>query len=205
MNFREANPLSEPCPTTARPLHHFMHQPHFSKPRQYGIFAPDPDTGFPWVDEQHFQCSAVECSARLVIRFKPPRLVRDWVKQLTDKFMIKARAERAMAEDSKRFEGHAVPLPITVLHNLWIYISNAVQNPEKSRKIPRHNKQFLLSLGESCGDMLEYVGFTREVMLDAVYKRSKIDPFTVGRRLATTRTRSACAPLSNKLTQQSLG
>ena len=186
MDSRQANPFSEPCPTTSRPLHHFMHQPHLSKPRQYGIFPPDPDSGFSWVDEQHFQCSAAECSAKLVIWFKPPRLVPDWVKQLTDKFMIKNRAERAMAEEPKRFEGHAVPLPINVLWNLRLYIWNAVQIPEKSRKIPGHNKQFLLSLGESCVDLLEYVGFTREVIFDGVYECGIVDLVTVGRRLATT-------------------
>ncbi|KAF6241209.1 hypothetical protein HO173_001003 [Letharia columbiana] len=162
IDFQEGSAFSSPCPTSSRPLHHFIHRPGLSKPRQHGFLAPDPDTGFPWVDEQHFQCSAVECSAKLVIWFKPPRLVPDWVKQLTDKFMIKTRAEKAMAEDPKRFEGHAVPLPINVLSNLRVYIWNAVQTPEKSRKIPGHNKQFLLSLGESCADLLEYIGFTRE-------------------------------------------
>ena len=164
LDFCEGSAFSTPCPTASRPLHHFVHRPHLSTPRQRGIPAPDPDTGFPWVDEQHFQCSAAECSVRIVIRFKPPRLIPDWVKQLTDKFMIKTRAERAMTEDPKRFEGHAVPLPINVLGNLRTYIWNAVQSPEKSRKIPRHNKQFSLSLGESCADLLEYVGFTREVI-----------------------------------------
>ena len=141
-----------------------MHQRDSSKPRQHGFLAPDPNTGFLWVDEQHFQCSAAECLARLVISFKPPRLIPDWVTQLTDKFMIKARAEKAMAEDPARFEGHAVPLPINALSNLRGYIWNAVHSPEISRKIPGHNKKFLLSLGESCTDLLEYVGFTREVI-----------------------------------------
>lgn len=164
MDFREASRFSKPCPTASRPLHHFIYQPQFSKPRQRGTLAPDPDTGFQWVDEQHFQCSAAECSARLVVWFKPPRLVPDWVKQLTDKFMIKTRAEKAMAEDPKRFEGHAVPSAINVLSNLRVYIWNAVHTPGKSRRIPGHNKSFLLSLGETCTDLLEYVGFTREVM-----------------------------------------
>ena len=205
MDFRKMSPFAEPCPTTSRPLHHFMHQPRLSKPRQYGMLAPDPDTGFSWVDEHHFECSAPECSARLVMWFKPPRLVPDWVKQLTDKFMIKARAERAMAEDPERFEGHAVPLPVNVLHHLRLYIWNAVQNPERSRKIPGNNKQFLLSLGDSCADLLEYVGFTREVILEDVYQCSRVDSFTPGKRLATTGAGSACNTLSNRLAQHSLG
>lgn len=186
IDFREGSAFSKPCPTASSPLHHFIHRPNLSKPRKNGILAPDTDTGFQWVDEQHFQCSSAECYARLIIWFKPPRLVPDWVKQLTDKFMIKTRAERAMAEDPKRFEGHAVPLPVLVLWNLRLYICNAVQNPEKSRKIPGHNKQFLLSLGESCADLLEYVGFTREVILDCVCRNSGFNRVTLGRRLATT-------------------
>ena len=203
MDFVEASPIAEPCPIKPRPLHHFTHQSHLSKPRRYGILVPDSDTGFSWVDEQHFQCSA--CSARLVVWFKPPRLIPDWVKQLTDKFMIKARAERAMATEPKRFEGHAVPLPVNVLYNLRVYISNAVETPGKSRKIPGHNKQFLLSLGESCFDLLEYVGFTREVILDDVYNSSRVDSFSAGRGLATASAGRACATLSNKFAQQSLG
>ena len=205
MDFRKASPFSEPCPTSSRPLHHFVHQPHLSKPRQYGILAPDPDTGFAWVDEHHFECSAAECSARLVIWFKPPRLVPDWVKQLTDKFMIKARAEKAMAEDLKRFEGHAVPLPVNVLSILRAYIWHAVQAPEKSRKIPGHNKQFLLSLGDSCVDLLEYIGFMREVTLDGIYDCGRVNSFTAGRRLATTGVGSDYATICDRLTQKSLG
>ena len=164
IDFKEGSAFSSPCPTSSSPLHHFVHRSDLSKPRQPGFHAIDSETGFAWVDEQHFQCSAAECSARLKIRFMPPRLVPDWVKQLTDKFMIKTRAERVMAEEPKRFEGHAVPLPITVLTNLRIYIWNAVQTPDRSRRIPGHNKQFLLSLGEPCAELLGYVGFTREVM-----------------------------------------
>ena len=164
IGFQGVTAASNPCPTTSRPLHHFIHQPRLSKPRQYGILAPDAETGFPWVDEQHFQCSAAECCAKLVIWFKPPRLVHDWVKQLTDKFMIKSRAEKVMAEEPKRFEGHAVPMPINVLGNLRVYIWNAIQTTGKARKILGHNKQFSLSLGESCKDLLEYIGFTREVI-----------------------------------------
>ena len=174
-DFREGGAFSKPCPSLSRPLHHFRHLPALSKDKKYGIRAPDADTGFAWVDEQHFQCSAAECSAKLVIWFKPPRLIPDWVKQLTDKFMIKARAEKAMAEDPIRFEGHAIPLPINVLSNLRVYISNAVQTPGKSRKIPGHNKPFLLCLGESCTDLLEYIGFTREVMSDDVYEHCGVD------------------------------
>ena len=186
IDLRAGSPSSQPCPNSSSPLHHFMHQPYLSRPRPYGILAPDPKTGFAWVDEQHFQCSATECGAKVVIWFKPPRFTEDWVKQLTDRFMIQTRAEKAIAEDPKRFEGHAVPLPINVLTNLRTYVSNAAQASGKVRKILGHNKQFLLSLGESCCDILEYAGFRRDVSKNGTHGCARINRVVVGRRLAAT-------------------
>lgn len=99
----------------------------------------------------------------LTARFKPPRLTQDWVDLLTDKFVIKDRAERAIAADPERFEGFAVPPPIDVLQHSKHYITNPLFNPEKSKKIQGHNKRFLLSMGNPCAEILEYFGFTREV------------------------------------------
>lgn len=101
------------------------------------------------------------------MRFKPPRLSQDWVDLLTDKFIIKDRAERVIAADPERFEGFAVPPPVDVLLHSKHYITNPLLNPEKSKKIQGHNKRFLLSMGESCAEILEYFGFTREVRKEA--------------------------------------
>lgn len=84
---------------------------------------------------------------------------------MTDKFIIKTRAEQAIADDPERFEGVAVPPPTDVLMLSKHYITNPLFNPEKSKKIQGHNKRFLLSMGEPCADLLEYFGFTREVII----------------------------------------
>lgn len=67
-----------------------------------------------------------------------------------------------MSDDPTRFEGHAVPLPSEVLSTLRTYIVNALQNSNR-RTIPAHNKRWLLCLGDTCTELLEYIGFVRKV------------------------------------------
>lgn len=162
LDFREfKNTDFTPCPTRDRPLHHFVHQPDQSQPQQ--ISYPVPVDGFAWVDTQVFQCSSRNCHAKLTIKFKPPRIIPFWVKQLTDQETIKYRAEKVIASDSARFEGHSVPQPIEVLNNMKGYLHNAMYVPEKAgKKIVKGNKKWMLNLGDSCADMLVYIGFSRE-------------------------------------------
>lgn len=164
LDFRDGGSFMKPCPTQDAPLHHFIYKPDISKPRDVDNVLEETEDGFEWTDIQRFKCSALECNANLGIRFKPPRLTPEWVKLLTDRSTIKARAERAIADDPQRFEGFAVPPPADVLLLTKHYLSNPLFNPEKSKKIQGHNKRFLLSLGEPCADLLEYTGFMREVM-----------------------------------------
>jgi ubiquitin carboxyl-terminal hydrolase 25/28 len=93
---------------------------------------------------------------------RSPRLKDEWARLLVDKTLIKARAEKAMAAEPGRFEGHAVPSPSEVLTNLRSYISNAMTSPEP-RRILRNNKKWLLCLGDSCAELLHYMGFRRTV------------------------------------------
>jgi ubiquitin carboxyl-terminal hydrolase 25/28 len=151
-----------PCPTQDRPLHHFVHLPDLSKSRHPGTSLPKQDDDFAWMDTQVFQCSHFECASKLVIRFKPPRLIPDWVSQLTDQETIKNRAEKAIISDLARFEGHSVPRPMEVLINTETYINNAMYM-ERRRQIRRENKKWMLNLGDSCASMLEYMGFTNDV------------------------------------------
>ena len=164
LDFRERNRSMQPCPTDNRPLHHFVYHPETLSPGNPGQTVFQAGDGFSWSDIRQFKCSAWECPARLSIRFKPPRLTQDWVDLLTDRYIIKARAEKAIAADPERFEGFAVPPPIDVLLHSKHYITNPLFNPEKSKKIQGHNKRFLLSMGEPCADLLEYFGFKREVI-----------------------------------------
>ncbi|KAL9047175.1 MAG: hypothetical protein Q9214_000187 [Letrouitia sp. 1 TL-2023] len=113
-----------------------------------------------WRDVQQFQCTSPQCSAKLTIRIESPRLKNDWVELLTDRSLIKVRAEKEIAINPERFEGHAIPLTSEVLMNLRKYIINALQG--EKRKIVGNNKKWLLCLGEPCAELLEYLGFTRE-------------------------------------------
>ena len=169
LDFRESRSYMKPCPSTKQPLHHFVYRPGSSKPGSLGGSARTED-GFPWSATHKFLCSSWDCHAVLTIRFKPPRLTQDWVDLLTDRFVIKTRAERVIANDPERFEGIAVPPPVDVLLHCKHYITNPLFNPEKSKKIQGHNKRFLLSMGEPCADLLEYCGFIREVNLKCQLK-----------------------------------
>ena len=158
--------MRECCPTEDRPVHHLIHQPELSQSRQPGTSSPQKD-GFTWSDTQVFRCMYDDCLAKLIICFKPPRLTPLWVNQLTDQEMIKHRAEKAMASDGARFEGHSVPRPMEVLLNTRAYIYNAMYVHQIGKKIKRENKKWMLNLGDSCREMLEYIGFTDEVRLQS--------------------------------------
>lgn len=86
----------------------------------------------------------------------------DWVTQLTDRYVIKTRAEKAMAQDPEKFEGIATPTPSTVVDNLGAYIRNAMYDPEHSKKINKENKKFATCFGDACSELLEGLGFVKE-------------------------------------------
>ena len=163
VDFRGEGDGFVPCPKKEWPLHHFIYKSEVSKSYQTVNGATDSGKENAWVDTQRFQCSSSTCSAKLSIRFKPPRLIAEWVSLLTDLRLIKQRATKVIAEDQERFEGHAVPQPTEVLSNLRTYIINAMKGDVKT--IPGNNKKWLLSLGEPCFDLLQYLGFERDVSI----------------------------------------
>lgn len=150
------------CPAEGWAFHHFLHRPELSEGWKAEATFPNNNV-FEWTDSQTFQCSSPACKSRLDIRFKPPRLLQEWVDLLNDKTIIKTRAEGVIAADPTRFEGFAIPPRVDVLLHSKHYLTNPLYNPEKSKKIQGHNKRFLLSMGESCADILNYFGFRREV------------------------------------------
>lgn len=158
IDYRGEGPGVLPCPKEDAPLHHFVYLSNAFNGKRA---IKDGFNSGPWVDIQHFQCSSLSCSARLVTRFRPPRLTSEWTALLTNRSIINERARKVMEDDPARFEGHAIPPPIQVLTNLRTYVSNAMDSPD-SRRIVGNNKKWLLSFGEPCADLLEYLGFTRE-------------------------------------------
>ncbi|KAL9124680.1 MAG: hypothetical protein Q9217_006011 [Psora testacea] len=152
-----------PCPTKDWPLHHFVHRPERSKPRSAELNEVKARHEFAWHDLQHFECSAIQCGAQLRIQFKPPRLTNDWVSLLIDNFIIKARAEKAIAKDPEKFEGYAAPTPGTVLENLARLLSAAMHYEEGRRPYQRNGRNWLLNFGEPCAGLMEYMGFTSDV------------------------------------------
>lgn len=159
VDYRGEGPSVVPCPKENVPLHHFLYTPNDHCglfPAQEGI-----DDGT-WIDTQLFQCSSSSCSARLTVRLRSPILKPEWVALLTDGYLIKARAEKAMSEDPERFEGHAIPSALEVVSNLRTYIRNSMNNSEE-RRILSNNKKWLLCFGEPLADLLLYIGFTRKV------------------------------------------
>ncbi|KAI4282274.1 MAG: hypothetical protein L6R35_005449, partial [Caloplaca aegaea] len=149
------------CPSEASPLHHFTYQPEISRPRYQPENGAKTDNLSEWEDLTWFQCSAIDCSAKLKIQIRSPRLRPEWVELLTDKDLIKSRSEKAIADDPVRFEGIAVPAPCDVLSNLRTYILNALKHPGR-RNISANNKKWLLCLGDPCSELLEHIGFRRE-------------------------------------------
>ncbi|KAL8841345.1 MAG: hypothetical protein Q9170_000976 [Blastenia crenularia] len=152
---------TSPCPSEESPVHHFRHQPEISRPRYKAESASKAENPNDWQDLTWFQCSTIDCSAKVKIQIRSPRLRPEWVELLINKDLIKSRAEEQIAIDPIRFEGHAVPLPSDVLSNLRTYILNAFQDKDR-RKIQANNKKWLLCLGEPCAELLKYIGFIRE-------------------------------------------
>ena len=151
----------QPCPTSVYPLHHFLHQPQASESLHAVQDSTQPTS---WRDIQEFICTSPTCSAKLQIVFQPPRLIPSWVRLLTDPDIIRDRADRAIASDPERFEGHDAPSGAEVLANLRAYLQNGLKSSE--RKVIRGiNKRWLLSLGEPCAELLVYLGFEKQVRL----------------------------------------
>ena len=159
IDYRNQLPGIIPCPNKEFPLHHFIHDA-----KSEGVYQATRGKGESWVDKRYFRCSSSTCSARLTVRVHSPKLRLSWVALLTDRSLIKERAQKVIDAEPARFEGHAVPAPVGILVNLRTYILNATTDLEL-RPIKSNNKKWLLSLGEPCADLLEYIGFTRQVIV----------------------------------------
>ena len=150
-----------PCPSSNSPLHHFLPLDRTSEPIATAVdFTTQPEQSR---NVQEFACTSSSCTAVLHVGYRSSRLVPPWVKLLTDPALIQARAEQAIASDPDRFEGYAIPTGAEVLSNLRAYLLNGLRSSEP-KVINGANKRWLLSLGESCKELLEYLGFEKKVI-----------------------------------------
>ena len=147
-----------PCPHLDAPLHHFVHLPQDS----LKFRRADPPDLENWEDNREFKCSVNTCAARLSVHIRSARLRNTWVDLLANKDSISQRAKAAMAADPVRFEGHATPSASDVISTLRQYIANAMKGDSR-RSIPADNKKWVLCLGDSCSELLHFLGFTRQV------------------------------------------
>jgi ubiquitin carboxyl-terminal hydrolase 25/28 len=86
------------------------------------------------------------------------------VRVLTDQALLKARTEAAFKVGQGRLEGFKYPSPVEVMSDLRKYLQNSWT--KDARQIRLDNKRFMVRFGpdgEDCKDLLEFVGFTREV------------------------------------------
>ena len=150
-----------PCPTIDRPLHHFVLE------NRGNAASDDSDaTKSPSWSTRSFRCSSSSCGLHLSIKYAPPRLKHDWTLLLTDRHIIRARAEKAIASDPEKFQGHAPPTPGNVLEKLCTLINKALEQAD-TRPISQDSKGILLNLGEACSEILQYLGFHLKVNIEA--------------------------------------
>ena len=149
----ETGETTESCLSHGSPLHHFVHQKDRSdvKSTESGLVT--------WIE--YFPCSFSNCSTRVKVCYHTARLKPEFVAMLTDRSKINARAQAVMEENPERFEGHTSPSPLGVLGYLKVYLNNSLTQPE-TRRIVGNNKKWLLSFGEPCAELAEFIGFTRD-------------------------------------------
>ena len=148
-----------PCPTVDRPLHHLV----YASPTHPSASSFDNEKPSPW-SPRWYSCSSTSCGLRIGVQFKPPRLINEWVVLLTDRHIITGRAEKAIAGDPEKFQGHAPPTPGNVLETLCRLVNKASAQTD-TKSVPRDSKGFLLNLGEPCAEILKFLGFTADVSL----------------------------------------
>lgn len=149
-----------PCPSSSSPLHHFLplYQTSESIASEVDLTQPEKSE-----NEQKFTCTSSSCTASLHVVYRSSRLTPNWIKLLTDPALIQARAEQAIASDPERFEGYPIPTAAEVLSNLRAYLLSGLRSSEP-KVINGANKRWLLSLGEPCKELLEYLGFEKQVI-----------------------------------------
>lgn len=140
-------------------LHHLVYK---SGRQKNGLTLPEETAKGQVAETYHYQCSYISCSAMVSLRILSPILSPEFIRLMTDKELLRKRAEEAAAAYPESMEGMGDPHPINVLDNLRLYITNALRNPQRSKPISSVNKRFMHSFGvegAACKDLLEFLEF----------------------------------------------
>lgn len=140
-------------------LHHLIYQ---SGRQKNGLTLPEETPKGQAAETYHYQCSYISCSATVSLRILSPILTPESIRLMTDKELLRKRAEEATAAYPESMEGMGDPQPINVLDNLRLYITNALRNPQRSKPISSVNKRFMHSFGvegTACKELLESLEF----------------------------------------------
>jgi len=172
-------------------IHHLV----YKSGRQQGTSSVEVTEQGQVVETFHYQCSHISCTTMVSLRILSPLINPEFLFLLTDPEAIRLRAEEAISVEPERLEGMAKPLPINILDNLRLYLSNALHNSKLSKPISANNKRFMISFGVDglpCEDFLEFLGFTRREVC-AISLCAKLEPLLtllLGFKLATSSARS---------------
>ncbi|KAF2399848.1 cysteine proteinase [Trichodelitschia bisporula] len=133
------------CLTREYPLHHFVN------------FQVVQSSVGEWL---YGNCSV--CSSVIHIKYRPPRLLPEDVKLLTDPALLQERFEDAKAADPGR-ELHKAATAVEVLDALAAYLRDCQKPSPERKQIPVGNKRFLISFGIDCNQVLTKLGFAEGV------------------------------------------
>ncbi|KAJ5504111.1 Peptidase C19 ubiquitin carboxyl-terminal hydrolase 2 [Penicillium fimorum] len=142
-----------------RHLHHLVYK---SGRQKNGLALPEETPKGQLAETYHYQCSYTSCSAMVSLRIISPILNSAFIHLMTDKDLLRKRAEEATAAYPESMEGMGDPQPINVLDNLRLYVTNALRNPQRSKPISSVNKRFMHSFGvegAACKELLEFLEF----------------------------------------------
>ncbi|KAJ5232089.1 Peptidase C19 ubiquitin carboxyl-terminal hydrolase 2 [Penicillium chermesinum] len=161
------NYTSSACSVDPMHIHHFV----YTSGRQKGAWTTEEvlETG-QTAETFHYTCSHPACHVTASLRLTSALFGSKFTELLTNPSLIKQRAAEALAAVPERPRvddplpiSVTNPLPINVLDNLRLYLTNAVKDPERSKKaIKGGNKRFISSFGfngDPCKELFFFLGF----------------------------------------------
>lgn len=136
-----ANTPEQACPCPDFPIHHFILDEQFETEQAHSF---------------QFRCGSPLCKAQLDAQLRAPALseIDKWI--LTDPVGLKQRWKKCYER------GEAEPYtPAKALSTFRSYVNDAITS-DTPKRIPTHNKRFMLALGDDAAVLLARLGFTAE-------------------------------------------